>query len=319
MQMTARRRRSLAVLVLLCVVACKSDEVGPITLAEPPAASPVRATEVKARLSTLVGLGGLPTNVTDAARDGKNTAGAMFQVRVEKELPAGLQMAGTSTCRVGDWTIACPLTWVGDIAGTPVGQSREVNAQYMPTAAAMHEPQACEFELFYGSPGMRDAPPIEPVRLTTVCWTKDSLVEGTCPAETLPRSADEESGAIAVPVVYGGARPASGGKGHIVIYHYLVTANAAIADHTRIVGQMRCRVNGELVSGSAGTMTMLDHLAPGESAAGYGQAFMDPPLPAAPQWCTLDIESQIGGPSSSRSIIATWCRRDGKAEQGACE
>jgi len=320
MEMTPRRSRPLAAFALLAIGACRSDEVGPITLAEPPADSPVRATEVKARLSRMVGVRAAPRSITEAAaRDGKNTAAAIFQVHVEQAPPAGLQMASTSTCRVGEWTIAQPLTWIGDIAGTPVGENRELYAQYMPTGAAMHEPTACEFSLFYGSPGMRDAPRIEPVRLTTVCWTKDSLVEDACPSDALPRTATEGGGAITIPVVLGGTQPAAGGKGHFIGYEYLVTANAAVADRTRIVGRMQCHVGGELVSGSGNTVTMIDHLAVGESVAGHGQAFSDHPLAAPPEWCTLDLDSQVGDPTSPRSIIATWCLRDGKAEQGACE
>jgi hypothetical protein len=306
-------------MTVIAVVACRSDEVGPITLSEAPSGALVRVAEVKARLSTMVGLGSTANEITSEAREHKNSAGATFTVRVDQALPDGMQMAGMTTCRVGEWTMAQQLTWIGAIAGTPVGESREFHTQFMPLGTVTGEPSACEFSLFHGSPGTRDAPRIEPLRLATVCWTKGELVEGKCTPELLPRSADTEAEPIEISALQGAVQKIQDGKGYGVFSSYVVTVNAPVPASARIVGHMRCRVGRQIQTGAASTLTAIDHLAAGESMGGHGQAFMDSPLATEPDWCTIELESLVGDPTEPRTALAAFCIRGNRAEPGACE
>jgi hypothetical protein len=188
----------------------------------------------------------------------------------------------------------------------------------MPTPVATGRPTACEFSVFAGSPGMPRAPRIEPVRLATVCWTPDAIVEGACAADTLPRATDGDA-PLTVPVLQGAIAETQNGKGHSVRFAYLVTANAAPPDTTRIVGRARCDEQGEIVEGSTHLLTQIDHLAPGESLADYGHAFSDRPFATAPEHCTIELQSLVGGPPPERTPLASWCIRADATTAGACE
>jgi hypothetical protein len=303
-------------IVVIVLAACRSHEVGPIELKEQPSGTTVRAVKVRGTMSTIVGLTTKTETITSDSP--KNTASGVFEVRVEEAPPANLQIASTTTCRVGEFTIAQPLTWNGSIAETPVGQSREFAAQYMPSAAAPGVPSVCEFSEFAGSPRMGPQEHIEPVRLATACWRPDAIVEGPCPADALPRTAlDQFAPASISALVSDGALIE--GNGYGVPFYFVVTANTNQPERALVKGRIACSVDGKMIEASANALTQIDHLAAGESIAGHGFPFTHAPLPARPQWCTVELEytfADIHGPPTS---IASWCIRDGAATPGACE
>jgi hypothetical protein len=302
--------------LLLLLLACNSNEVGPIDLKEQPSGTTVRAVKVRSTMTTIVGLTTQTETITSDSP--KNSVSGVFEVRVEEPPPANLQIASTTTCRVGDFTIAQPLTWNGSIAHTPVGQTREFAAQYMPSAAALGVPSVCEFSEFAGSPRMGPAEAIEPVRLATACWRPDSIVEGPCPADALPRTAVDEFLPVSIPALVSSGALVQG-KGYGVPFYFVVTANTDQPERALVKGRIACSVDGKTFEGSANALTQIDQLAAGESIGGHGYPFTEEPLPTRPQWCTVELEytfADIHGPPTS---IASWCIRDGAATPGACE
>ena len=306
-------RRSSILWLLL--VACNSTEVGPVALEEQPSGTTVRAVQVRGKMSTIVGLTSRSGTITSDTP--KNTAAGVFEVRVEETPPEILQVATTATCRVGDFTIAQPLMWNGSIGHTPVGESREFAAQYLPSAAAPGVPSACEFSAFAGS--MRPGPSadITPVRLATACWQPEAIVEGSCPAERLPRTAIDEDLPASIPaLVSSGAN--IHGSGYTVPFYFVVTANTNQLERAIVIATIACSVDGKLIEASAGAFTQIDHLFAGESVTGHGISFDREPLPARPQWCSVEFQHKLAEPQSPRTSIASWCIRDGAATAGAC-
>lgn len=297
----------------LLLVACNSTGVGPVALKEQPSGTTVRAVKVSGRMSTIIGLTSSTETITSDTP--KNSAAGVFEVRVEETPPEILQIATTATCRVGDFTIAQPLTWNGSIGHTPVGESREFSAQYLPSAAAPGLPSACEFSAFAGS--MRPGPSVDitPVRLATACWQPDAIVEGSCPAERLPRTAIDERLPASIPaLVSSGAR--IHGSGYAVPFYFVVTANTNQLERASVNARISCIVDGKVIEASADALTQIDHLAAGESVHGHGISFARAPLPARPEWCTVEFEHTSA--DAPRVSIASWCIRDGHATAGAC-
>jgi hypothetical protein len=200
-----------------------------------------------------------------------------------------------------------------------VGATKEFYAQYKPSAAAPHTPSACEFSSFYGSIGMRPSTlRIEPKRIATVCWTPEEIVEGECAADLLPRARTEDGEAVAITAMRAMVAPAHREGGHGIAFEYIVTANDLPPTQARIIGQVRCEVDGETVERHANTLTLYDHLAPGESATGHGFAFSDPPLTAVPDRCTIELR-RATAPSASGTLVAAWCIEGDRTEPGACD
>ncbi len=307
------RRASVGLFLLL---ACKSNEVGPIELKEQPSGTTVRAVKVRGIMSTIVGLTTQTETITSDSP--KNTASGVFEVRVEETPPANLQIASTSTCRVGDFTIAQPLTWNGSIGQTPVGESREFAAQYMPSAAAPGVPSICEFSEFAGIPKMGKGDEIEPVRLATACWRPDAIVEGPCPADAMPRTPVDEFLPVSIPALVSSGAMIEG-SGYGVPFYFVVTANTNQPERAFVKGTIACSVDGKMFEGSANALTQVHHLAAGESFAGHGFPFTEAPLPARPQWCTVELDYTFADIHGPPTTIASWCIRDGAAQAGACE